>query len=205
MSESTKPQPSPYNLANALTMLRIVLVPVFVWVLFAHPHDLTWRIWATVTFIVAILTDLADGQIARRYNLITDFGKLWDSIADKALTGAAFVGLSILGELPWWVTVVVLARELGITLMRLAVLKYGVMAARWGGKWKTVLQSIALPMFLLYLPAMPGWFGVLAWIVMVAAVLLTVATAVDYVLEAVKLRNRALAAADSQKEPNKEG
>lgn len=122
-------QPSRVNPANALTLLRLVLVPVFAWLLLSHPHDLWWRLGSTVVFGLAILTDAIDGRIARKYNLITDFGKLWDSIADKALTGMAFIGLSILGELPWWITVLVLAREWGITWMRVVMLKYGVMAA----------------------------------------------------------------------------
>ena len=108
-------QPSRLNPANGLTLLRLVLVPVFAWILLSHPHDLWWRLGSTALFGLAIATDALDGRIARKYNLITDFGKLWDSIADKALTGMAFIGLSILGELPWWITVLVLAREWGIT------------------------------------------------------------------------------------------
>ena len=98
-------QPSRLNPANGLTLLRLVLVPVFAWILLSHPHDLWWRLGSTALFGLAIATDALDGRIARKYNLITDFGKLWDSIADKALTGMAFIGLSILGELPWWITV----------------------------------------------------------------------------------------------------
>ena len=115
-------QPSRLNPANGLTLLRLVLVPVFAWILLSHPHDLWWRLGSTALFGLAIATDALDGRIARKYNLITDFGKLWDSIADKALTGMAFIGLSILGELPWWITVLVLAREWGITWMRVAML-----------------------------------------------------------------------------------
>lgn len=137
-------------LPNALTILRLVLVPVFVWLMFAHPTVFAWRLAATVAFGIAILTDLFDGRLARRYGLVSDFGKIWDPIADKALTGAAFIGLSILGELPWWVTILILVREWGITWMRVRMLKYAVMAAAPGGKLKTVLQSIALLMFLPY-------------------------------------------------------
>ncbi|MFT3861336.1 CDP-diacylglycerol--glycerol-3-phosphate 3-phosphatidyltransferase [Micropruina sp.] len=182
-------QPSRLNPANALTVLRIVLVPVFAWMLLSHPDDLGWRLGSTVVFGLAIATDALDGRIARRYNLITDFGKLWDSIADKALTGMAFIGLSIVGELPWWITVLVLAREWGITWMRLAMLKYGVMAANAGGKLKTVLQSVALLLFLPGLPLMPGWLQWIAWVVMAAAVLLTLVTAVPYIREALVLRH----------------
>jgi CDP-diacylglycerol--glycerol-3-phosphate 3-phosphatidyltransferase len=186
-------QPSRLNPANGLTLLRLVLVPVFAWILLSHPHDLWWRLGSTALFGLAIATDALDGRIARKYNLITDFGKLWDSIADKALTGMAFIGLSILGELPWWITVLVLAREWGITWMRVAMLKYGVMAANAGGKLKTVLQSIALLLFLPGLPLMPVWLQWIAWLAMAAAVLLTVVTAVPYIREATEMRRKGVA------------
>ncbi|GAA0330213.1 CDP-diacylglycerol--glycerol-3-phosphate 3-phosphatidyltransferase [Micropruina glycogenica] len=186
-------QPSRLNPANGLTLLRLVLVPVFAWILLSHPHDLWWRLGSTALFGLAIATDALDGRIARKYNLITDFGKLWDSIADKALTGMAFIGLSILGELPWWITVLVLAREWGITCMRVAMLKYGVMAANAGGKLKTVLQSIALLLFLPGLPLMPVWLQWIAWLAMAAAVLLTVVTAVPYIREAIEMRRKGVA------------
>ncbi|MGC3993581.1 MAG: CDP-diacylglycerol--glycerol-3-phosphate 3-phosphatidyltransferase [Propionicimonas sp.] len=187
----------PAWLPNALTVLRLVLVPVFLVVLFAHPADFSWRLAATVAFGVAILTDLFDGKLARRYDLVSDFGKIWDPIADKALTGAAFISLSILGELPWWITIVILAREWGITWMRAAMLKYEVMAAAAGGKLKTVLQSIALLMFLPYpMPAtrelLPFWFW-LGWLVMGAALVLTLVTGVMYVRDALRLRAEAKA------------
>lgn len=190
-------QPSRLNAANALTLLRLVLVPVFAWMLLSEPSDLGWRLGSTAVFAVAIATDAVDGRIARRYNLITDFGKLWDSIADKALTGMAFVGLSIIGELPWWVTALVLAREWGITWMRLAMLKYGVMAANAGGKLKTVLQSVALLLYLPGLPLMPAWLQWTAWIVMTAAVGVTLLTAIAYIREAIALRNRGPAEQES--------
>lgn len=188
----------PAWLPNALTVLRLALVPVFVVLLFLHPTSLTWRLAATVVFGIAILTDLFDGRLARRYGLVSDFGKIWDPIADKALTGAAFVGLSILGELPWWITVIILVREWGITWMRVRMLKYEVMAAAPGGKLKTVLQAIALLMFLPYpiwltAEPFPFWFW-LAWLVMGAAFVLTVVTGLQYLVDAWKLRARALAA-----------
>ena len=191
----TTEQPSRLNPANALTLLRIVLVPVFAWMLLSHPDDLWWRLASTAVFGLAIATDALDGRIARKYNLITDFGKLWDSIADKALTGMAFIGLSIVGELPWWSTALVLAREWGITWMRVAMLKYGVMAANAGGKLKTVLQSIALLLFLPGLPLMPSWLQWIAWFVMALAVAVTLITAVPYVREALALRQAGRAAA----------
>ncbi len=184
--------PVPIWLPNALTVLRLVLVPVFLVLLFLHPADFGWRMVATVAFGVAILTDFFDGNLARTYGLVSDFGKIWDPIADKALTGAAFIALSILGELPWWVTIVILVREWGITWMRVVMLKYGVMAAAAGGKLKTLLQSIALLMFLPYpihltMQIAPFW-GWLAWLVMGAAFVLTAVTGVMYVFDALKLR-----------------
>ncbi len=195
---SASPAPSLVNVPNALTVLRLILVPVFLWLLFAQPDSLAWRLAATVTFLVAIITDLFDGRIARKYDLVTDFGKIWDPIADKALTGAAFIGLSILAELPWWITVTILVREWGITWMRVAMLKYGVMAANRGGKLKTVLQSIALVLFLPGLPLLPAPIQWLAWAVMIAAWALTMLTGIDYVREALSLRNRVRAERQGQ-------
>ena len=176
---------SPWNLPNALTVLRIILVPIFAWMLLAHPDDVVWRIITTLVFAAAIGTDSIDGHLARKYNLITSFGKLADPIADKALTGMAFIGLSIIGELWWWVTIVILVREWGITIMRFVMLRYGVMAAGRGGKIKTVVQSAALIIALLPLP---GWALPISWTVMAAALILTVITGVDYVLEARRVR-----------------
>ncbi|MCS3780159.1 CDP-diacylglycerol--glycerol-3-phosphate 3-phosphatidyltransferase [Tsukamurella ocularis] len=168
------------NVANGLTVLRIVLVPVFLAALFAEGgHSNTWRWIAFAIFAAAMFTDRVDGQIARRYGLITDFGKLMDPIADKALTGAAFVGLSVLGDLPWWVTLIVLAREFGITAFRFAVIRDGVIPASRGGKLKTLLQTVAIGLYLMPLPA---WMDVPSQVVMGAAVIVTVATGVDYLL-----------------------
>jgi CDP-diacylglycerol--glycerol-3-phosphate 3-phosphatidyltransferase len=167
------------NIANALTVLRIVLVPVFLVVLFAdRGQEPMWRWFAFAVFAVAMFTDRLDGQIARRYNLITDFGKLMDPIADKALTGAAFIGLSALGELPWWVTVVILVRELGITAMRFVVISDGVIAASRGGKLKTLLQTLALGLYLMPLDDWAYWPRVL---LLTATVLVTVVTGIEYV------------------------
>ncbi len=196
---TTQPKPSNYNVPNALTVLRIVLVPVFLVVLFSHPHDQGWRIAATAVFVVAILTDLADGHIARKYNLVTDFGKLWDPAADKALTGAAFVSLGILGELNWVIIALILVREWGITWLRAAVAKYGIMAANRGGKLKTVLQSVALSLYLLWLPTLPVWVQVVAQVVMWAALILTLLTGADYIRSALKIRREAIAAGTRRK------
>ncbi|MFT3875053.1 MAG: CDP-diacylglycerol--glycerol-3-phosphate 3-phosphatidyltransferase [Propioniciclava sp.] len=187
MSETK--QVSNWNVPNVLTALRVVMVPVFAWVLLAYPQDPTMRWVATAIFVVAILTDALDGRIARAYNLITDFGKLWDPIADKALTGMAFVGLSILAELPWWITIIILVREWGITALRWAIMKYGVMAANRGGKLKTVMQSVALIMFLPGLAFLPPFWGWIAWVAMIIAFVLTVLTGLDYLREAKKLRD----------------
>ncbi len=185
--------PSNWNLPNALTTLRMVAVPIFAWVLLAYPADQTMRWWATVIFVLAIATDALDGRIARARNLVTNFGKLWDPIADKALTGMAFIGLSILSELPWWITILILVREWGITVLRWAIIKYGVMAANRGGKLKTVTQSVALIMFLPGLQFMPTWWDVTAWAFMVLAFVLTILTGLDYLREAARLRARYLA------------
>ncbi len=174
------------NIANILTMLRIALVPVFLGVLFAGDgHDTAWRIAATVVFVVASITDRIDGQLARKYGLVTDFGKLADPIADKALMGAALVGLSMLGDLSWWVTGIIAAREIGITVLRFAVLRHGVIPASRGGKAKTLVQAVALG---LYLFPLTGVWTTVAAAVMALAVLLTVVTGVDYLVQSIRLR-----------------
>ncbi|WP_267896796.1 CDP-diacylglycerol--glycerol-3-phosphate 3-phosphatidyltransferase [Desertihabitans brevis] len=187
MSSAPAPAVSNVNVPNALTLLRILMVPVFGWMLLAHPDETGWRVASTVVFVLAIATDSLDGYLARRHDLITSFGKLADPIADKALTGMAFVGLSIIGELWWWVTVVILLREWGITVLRFVVLRYGVMAASRGGKVKTVLQAVAL---VLYLLPLSGWPDVVSVVAMIAALVVTVVTGVDYVLAAVRLRRQ---------------
>jgi CDP-diacylglycerol--glycerol-3-phosphate 3-phosphatidyltransferase len=180
---------SMFNLANALTLLRLLLVPLFAWLLLAHGGDddgLRW--WAAVVFLVAIATDWADGDLARRQEVVTDVGKIADPIADKALIGAALVGLSVLGELPWWVTVVVLAREIGVTALRFVVIRHGVIPASRGGKVKTTLQAVAL--VLLIVP-LDGFWHTTGLVVMYAAVVVTVVTGIDYVLQAVRMRRDA--------------
>ena len=176
---------STWNIANALTALRLLLVPVFGWLLLADDGDSKGlRILAAVVFAAAAVTDRIDGELARRRGLVTDVGKIADPIADKALMGTALVGLSILGELAWWVTIVVLVREIGITLLRFVVIRHGVMPAGRGGKAKTVLQAIAITLYLLPLPQ--GWEPV-ATAVMAVAVVVTVVTGVDYVVKALRL------------------
>jgi CDP-diacylglycerol--glycerol-3-phosphate 3-phosphatidyltransferase len=182
--------PSAWNLANALTLVRIALVPVFAVMLFHDQGaDPAWRVAAAAVFAVAVVTDRVDGEVARRRGLVTDFGKVADPIADKALMGTALVALSVLGELPWWVTVVVLAREIGITVLRFVVIRHGVMPASHGGKVKTVLQALAIGLYLLPLKEWFGdWAGTVQWWVMLAAVAVTVVTGLDYIVQAVRLR-----------------
>lgn len=178
----------PRQLPNAITVIRILCAPVFLWMLLAdRGTDGPLRWWAAALFIIAIATDGIDGYLARRYEIVTDLGKLLDPIADKALTGCAFVGLSILGELPWWVTIVVLVREIGITVYRFAVVSDHVLAAAWMGKLKTVAQAVALSLALLPLAALVGeWIIWVDIVTMWIAVILTVASGVDYVVSEVR-------------------
>lgn len=179
------------NVANVLTVVRIVLVPFFVWFLLADDGDGGLFRWLAVgTFAVAIYTDKLDGDIARSRGLITNFGKIADPIADKLLIGSALILLSALGELWWWVTIVILVRELGITLLRFAVIRYGVMPASRGGKLKTVVQTLAIFLYLL-VPALGDWAWWPAVVVMMAALAITVVTGVDYVVQAMRLKRSA--------------
>ena len=182
---------SAWNLANTLTVFRLVLVPVFLVALFwADDHRTDWRVTACIIYGIASFTDRIDGELARRRNSITEFGKLADPIADKALVGAALIGLSLLDDLPWWVTVVILVREVGVTVLRFWVIRHGVIAASRGGKLKTLLQGLAIGLFVL-----PDW-GVLrdiAWVVMVAAIIVGTATGLDYVGRALTLRRASTA------------
>jgi CDP-diacylglycerol---glycerol-3-phosphate 3-phosphatidyltransferase len=175
-----------WNLANAVTLLRLLLVPAFaVLLLYDSGQSDVWRLAALVTFLGASVTDSVDGEIARRRGLITDFGKIADPIADKALMGAALVGLSLLDELSWPVTIVILGREIGVTLLRFWVIRHGVMPASRGGKVKTFLQVLAISLYILPLE---GRLASIAALVMGAAVLVTVVTGVDYVVRAARLR-----------------
>ncbi len=168
------------NIANWLTVVRIVLVPLVVIGLAAG--GTAWRMVALAAFLVASLTDLLDGRLARSRGLVTDFGKIADPVADKALTGAALISLSALGDLPWWVTVLIMVRELGVTGLRFWVIRQGVIAASRGGKLKTLLQVIAISLYIL-----PWTPGILRWLVMAAAVIATVVTGADYLLRALRL------------------
>ncbi len=178
------------NAANGLTALRLVLVPVFIALTVAsqmiHPG---LRIAACITFFVASVTDFVDGWIARTWDLVTSFGKVADPIADKALTGSAFVLLSVYHVLPWWVTIVILGREIGVTALRFWVIRRGVIAASRGGKAKTALQTLAIVWYLLPLH---GWLAAVGPYLMAAAVIVTVITGLDYVARALRLRRGTL-------------
>lgn len=178
----------PRQLPNAITVVRILCAPVFLWMLLADAGadgGLRWA--AAALFIVAIATDGIDGYLARRHDIVTDLGKLLDPIADKALTGCAFVGLSLLGELDWWVTILVLVREVGITVHRLIVASDHVVAAAWMGKLKTVAQAVALSLALLPLWTVLGeWIHVVNVVAMAIAVVLTIASGIDYVVAEVR-------------------
>lgn len=193
MADQPGEQPSNLNIANVLTVLRIAGVPVFGWLLLHDAgSDIAWRIWSWVAFVLLMLTDRIDGDLARRRNLVTNFGKLADPIADKALTGMAFIGVSIIGVLWWPVTVLVLLREWGITMMRFGMRKYSVMPASQGGKIKTALQAVALGGYLLPFELWSYWWAdALRWathITMGAAVAVTVGTGLVYVRDALAIR-----------------
>jgi CDP-diacylglycerol---glycerol-3-phosphate 3-phosphatidyltransferase len=175
--------PGLVNVANVLTIVRILLVPVFVLCLVAG--ETGWRLTALAVFVVASLTDLIDGRLARSRGLVTDFGKIADPIADKALTGAALITLSALGELPSWVTALILFREVGVTLLRFAVIRRGVIAASPGGKLKTLLQVAAICLYVL--PASLSPPAAVKEVVMAVAVVVTLVTGADYVVRAVRL------------------
>jgi CDP-diacylglycerol---glycerol-3-phosphate 3-phosphatidyltransferase len=174
------PAPGVMNVANAITVLRFALVPVFVWFLLSGGTG--DRAIAFVAFALASVTDLLDGELARRRGLITDFGKIADPIADKALTGSALITLSYLGELWWWVTAIIVVRELAVTGLRFWVIRRGVIAASRGGKAKTMLQVIAISLYVL-----PWHLGLAREIVMAAALVVTVVTGADYTARAIRL------------------
>ena len=188
MPTSDQTAPSNWNVPNALTVLRIAMVPFFAWALLVDGGDsVLWRCVAWLLFVLAMITDKIDGDLARKHNLVTNFGKIADPIADKALTGMAFIGLSLIGELWWWVTIVILVREWAVTLMRLSVAKHVVIAAAMGGKIKTVLQTLALAGLLLPLRELEGNLepvGLALWwvsvVLMAAALVMTVWTGIEF-------------------------
>lgn len=183
------------NIANVLTGVRLLLVPVFLVTLFVdHGQSVQWRLAAFGVFAVAAFTDRLDGQLARSRGLVTAFGTVADPIADKALTGSALVGLSMLGLVPWWATLLMMGREIGITLLRFAVLRHGIIPASRGGKAKTLTQAIAIGFYLLPLTELLDADLAVAWVrgvLLGLAVVLTVGTGIDYILRAMRLRTTA--------------
>ena len=179
------------NVANIVTLIRILLAPVFIVLLVLDSHEYGWlRYAALALFILAISTDGVDGYLARRRNLVTDVGIILDPIADKILTGSALVVLSILGELWWWVTVVILVREFGVTLLRFVVLRDRVIPASRGGKVKTIFQAVAISLMLLAPWSLLGdWARVVTYAILGIAVVLTIITGIDYVWQAYR-KNR---------------
>lgn len=169
------------NIPNLLTVARLLMVPVFGYLVLAVEQTQSVQ-WASATvFLVAALTDLVDGVWARRYGLVTNFGKIADPIADKALIGTALVALSIQGDIAWWVTIVIILREVAVTLLRFWVIKKGVIPASRGGKLKTVSQIVAIVAFLIPLH---GWVDAVAQMSLGVALALTITTGIDYVLKA---------------------
>ncbi len=189
---------SNWNVPNALTTLRIAMVPFFGWALLVDGGESNgWRWIAYVLFAVAMITDKIDGDLARKHDLITDFGKIADPIADKAITGMAFIGLSVIGELWWWVTIVVLLREWSVTIARLSIAKHVVMAASQSGKVKTMAQALALGGFVAPFRHLDGHWetpGLVVWwaaaVLMGVAVLLTLASGLEFARDALRQRGR---------------
>jgi CDP-diacylglycerol--glycerol-3-phosphate 3-phosphatidyltransferase len=187
-----EPAPSNWNVPNALTTLRLVMVPFFGWALLVHHGaDNTWRWVAWALFALAMVTDKVDGDLARKHGLVTDVGKIADPIADKAMTGMAFVGLSVIGDLWWWVTALVLFREWAVTLARLSIARNVVIAARQSGKVKTVAQTFALGLMVAPFDRLPGaWHtpGLVVWWIGAAllglAVVLTVTSGLEFARDA---------------------
>ena len=176
------------NIANIITVVRILLAPLFVWlVLLDDGEHGIWRFVAAGLFIAAIATDGLDGALARKRNLVTNSGIILDPIADKILIGGALIALGLVAELPWWVVIVILAREVGITLFRLMVLADRVIPASRGGKLKTVLQAVTLSSWLVPTWLLLGsWVFILNWVLMGAVIVVTVATGLDYLVKGLR-------------------
>lgn len=195
MSENTRSEVPLWNIANILTMARCVMVPIFVWVAAVYHGDFSMRWVITGIFILAMATDFLDGYLARSRGLITDFGKIMDPIADKAMTGAALIMLSVWDYIPWWMTILILVREIGITVMRFTILKYGALPANFSGKAKTMMQSIGITFCLMPFEVM--WLGA-KWIgigLIAIALVLTLWSGALNVKDGMRLRREALSSA----------
>ena len=177
------------NIANIVTVIRILLAPVFIVLLLEDGgKDGYLRYIAAILFVFAIVTDSVDGLLARQRNLVTDLGKLIDPIADKVLTGGALVGLSILGEIPWWITIVILVREIGITVFRFIALRDRVIAASWLGKVKTVAQAVAISFALFpFWQFLGSWINVVNAVLLAIALVLTVVSGIEYLWQAYRV------------------
>jgi len=187
----TATRSSAVNLPNTLTLGRVLLVPVFAAVLVTGGQSTGSRLLAVGLFVAACLTDVVDGWLARRWDQVTTFGVMVDPVADKALVGTALVTLSLLGELPWWATLVVLGREAAITGLRMLVLRHGLLPATRGGKLKCLTQNLVVVLYVLPLPLAAQ--GIRAPVLLLA-VASTVLTGVDYLARAVRLRRGSPAA-----------
>jgi len=176
--------PRTVNLQNSLTVLRLLSLPFCAYALFKNGgNDSTWRIIAWCGFFFVGLTDLMDGKLARSRNQVTSFGTFLDPVADKAAIGTAMVGLSIQGRLWWWVTIVILFREIAVTVLRLVVIRGGVIPASKGGKLKTLMQGFGIGFYVLPLP---HWLEWPRNIFMAATVLITLVTGYDYFSKAIR-------------------
>ncbi|MFM8205158.1 MAG: CDP-diacylglycerol--glycerol-3-phosphate 3-phosphatidyltransferase [Actinomycetales bacterium] len=172
------------NLPNSLTIFRILALPFCAWALFKEGgDDPTWQIIAWTSFFLVGLTDILDGRIARKRNQVSSFGAILDPIADKAFIGTALVGLSILGKIPWWVTALILFREIGITIFRLAIVNRKVISANRGGKIKSLLQNFSVGFYILPLPES---LYLPRDILLGVAIVLTIATGLDYLRNALE-------------------
>lgn len=173
------------NLPNKLTVLRVIMIPFFVVSLLAfHGEVRLLRNLAAAIFIVASLTDMLDGKIARKYNLVTNFGKFMDPLADKLLVCSALICLIELGQLPSWMVIIIVSREFIISGFRLIAAEQGiVIAASYWGKFKTVFQMTAVVLLIFNIPALSAVTNAVLWI----AVLLTVVSLADYVAKNIKV------------------
>ncbi|MGA0410881.1 MAG: CDP-diacylglycerol--glycerol-3-phosphate 3-phosphatidyltransferase [Candidatus Nanopelagicaceae bacterium] len=172
------------NLPNALTVFRILALPFCAWALFREGgDDPTWQIIAWLMFFVVGMTDILDGRIARKRNQISNFGIILDPIADKAFIATALIGLSVLGKISWWKTAIILIREVGVTVLRFAVLKREVISANRGGKIKSLLQNFSVGFYILPLPE---YLFIPRDILLGVAVLLTLWTGYEYFRSALR-------------------
>lgn len=167
------------NLPNKLTILRIIMIPFFAVVLLWNGgENQTYRYIADVIFILASFTDLLDGKIARKYNLVTNFGKFMDPLADKLLVCSALICLIELGDIPAWMVIVIISREFIISGFRLVASDNGVViAASYWGKFKTVFQMISVILLIARIPALSLVTNICVWV----SLILTIISLVDYI------------------------